>query len=184
MEAKVMKKGNRFTLGFYFQAVTGMLKEPRRFFSEMPENMGMKKPMIFLLVSGFLSAFAGIITGMPENPFLSGGIYFTNAIGMAFVAVGFGYVIMTMLIGRRAPFVKFFSVFAFSTGTTLLASWLPFFFWITEPWKWWLIGTGMTTGCGFSGRHTVLIICLTICMIVLFFWSVLPLLTLLGNKSP
>jgi len=71
-----MEEENRFALGFYFRALTGMLKEPRRFFSEMPENMGMKKPLVFLMVSGFLSTVAGLITAIPENPFFSGGIYF------------------------------------------------------------------------------------------------------------
>jgi len=173
-----MEKINRFTAGFYFQVLTGILKEPRRFFSEMPEDMKVKQPLGFLLISGIFFAGAGLVTSMPDNLFFWGGVYFINAVGMAFIAAGFGYIIMTIIIGKKVTFKKFFSVFAFSSGVTLLVSWIPFFIWITEPWKWWLIGTGMIRGFGFRRRHAVLIVGLTICIIILFFRSVLPLIAL------
>jgi len=181
METEMMEESSNLTLGFYFQAVTGMVKEPRIFFSELPENMAMKTPMAFLVISCLLSTAIGLMTGQPENPYLIGGVYFANAMGMTFIAAGFGYVIMTMIAGRRVTFVKFFSIFAFSSGVTLLVSWLPFFFWITEPWKWWLIGSGMTNGCGFGKRHSIIMVVITICVIVLFFYSVLPLFTASGR---
>ena len=56
----------------------------------------------------------------------------------------------------------------------LLVSWLPFFVWLTEPWKWWLIGRGMTQALGFRWTQALLIIVISFSIIALFFWSVLP----------
>ena len=98
-----------------------------------------------------------------------------NAIGMVLIAAALGYLVMALTIGKQVSFTRFFSVYAFSSGVTLLASWIPFFIWITEPWKWWLIGTGMVKGCGFSLSQALVIIGVSISVMFLLFWSVLPL---------
>jgi hypothetical protein len=173
-----MQQNDENTSITFFQILSGILREPGYFFSRLPDNIKIKQPIGFLMVSGLIFTACSLMITNPESPVLFGGIIFLNAIGMAFIAAGFGYIIMIMLIGRQVAFKKFFSVFALSTGVTLLASWLPISAWIIEPWKWWLIGTGMTKGFGFSKRHAILIICLTISIIILFFQSALPLLTL------
>ena len=94
--------------------------------------------------------------------------------GMVFIAAGIGYMVMTMIMGRRVTFVRFFSIYALSAGVTLLASWLPFFIWLTEPWKWWLIGTGMIKCCGFRLFQVLVIIGVSMGVMFLLFWWVLP----------
>jgi hypothetical protein len=84
---------------------------------------------------------------------------------------------MTMFWGRKVTFRRFFSVYAIASGVTLLASWIPLFIFITEPWKWLMIGIGLTQTVGLKWLHSVLVIVLSIGMMVLFFWSLLPLIS-------
>jgi hypothetical protein len=167
----------QFTLAFYLQTLTKILGQPRRFFSELSPDTGLKQPLGFLIVSSLFFTGAGLVTDMPPQPVIIGSIFFINAMGMAFIAAGLGYMVMTMIMGRRVTFIRFFSIYALSSGVTLLASWVPLFFWITEPWKWWLIGTGMIKNCGFSLTQVVVIIGMSIATMVLFFWTVLPNIT-------
>ncbi len=167
----------QFTLGFYFQTLTKILGQPRRFFSELSPDMGLKKPLGFLVVSSLFFTGASLANDMPPQPVILGGIFFINAMGMAFIAAGLGYMVMTMIMGKRVTFIRFFSIYALSSGVTLLVSWVPFFFWITEPWKWWLIGTGMIKNCDFSLTQVFVIIGMSIATMVLFFWTVLPIIT-------
>ena len=169
----------RFSLGMYFQCLTRLLGQPRHFFSELDEKLGWKAPFGFLLVSSLFFAGASLIGSMPEKTFVFGSIFFLNALGMTLIAACAGYGVMTMIFGRRVPFVRFFSIYAFSSGVTLLAAWVPFFIWLTEPWKWWLIGIGLRRGLGFSWRQTLVIIGISVAVICLFFWSLLPILAAL-----
>lgn len=169
-----MAHTDNFTIGFYFGALTQLLSEPRRFFSELPQEVKLKQSLGFLVVSGLFFAGASLAGTMYPNPLLMGGIFFINAVGMAFITAGFGYMVMTMSIKDRVSFSRLFSIYAFSSGVTLLASWVPFFLVLTEPWKWWLIGTGMVKHCGFRVKQALLVIGVSVAVLVLFFWSLLP----------
>jgi len=169
-----MPQTESFSLGFYFHALTKILKEPRKFFSKLPKNGGLKRPLGFLFVSSLFFVGGSLVSNLPPNPVIVGSILFVNAVGMAFIAAGIGYLVMTMIMGRQVTFTRFFSIYALSSGVALLASWLPFFMWLTEPWKWWLIGTGMIKGCGLSLSRVLVIICVSIGVMFLLFWSVLP----------
>ena len=169
-----MENTEKFNFGFYFRVLTKIVREPGRFFSDLPADIGLKQPVGFLLASSLIYVVAGLARSMPSNPVLLGSILFINAVGMVFIAAGLGYMLMLMFMGKQVSFLFFFSVYAFSSGVILLASWLPFFVWLTEPWKWWLIGTGMTKALGFRWTQAVLIIVVSFAIIALFFWSVLP----------
>ena len=169
-----MENIKKFNLRFYFYVLTRVVREPGRFFSSLPADIGLKRPVAFLLVSSLIYVTAGLATIMPSDPILLGSILLINAVGMTFIAAGLGYMLMLMFVGKQVSFLFFFSVYAFSSGVILLASWLPFFVWLTEPWKWWLIGTGMTKALGFRWTQAVLIIIVSFAVIALFFWSVLP----------
>lgn len=171
---KPLSEEGKFTLRFYFRTLTRMLKEPGRFFGELPWGVGMKQSMGFLSVSSLFFAGASLVSNTPVNPLFMGGIFFINAMGMVFIAAGLGYMVINMTMRKRVTFGRFFTVYALSSGVTLLASWMPFFIWLTEPWKWWLIGTGMVKCCGFRPGHAVLVIGVSICIMFLFFWSLLP----------
>ena len=165
-----MGASDKFNFAFFFYALTGGVREPRRFFSDLPPETGLKQPLGFLLVTCLFFTIASLVRNMSPNP-LFGGVLLVNAIGMVFISAGIGYMLMIMFMGKKAPFSLFFSIYAFSSGVTLLVSWIPFFVWITELWKWWLIGTGMVQSLGFKNSQVFWIVGLSVVMLVLFFWS-------------
>jgi len=166
-----------FSFRFYFQALSKILGEPRCFFSELPVDSGFIKPLGFLIVSSLFYTGASVVSSMPPNPFYLVSIFFINAVGMALIASGLGYMVMVMFLGRSVTFQRFFSIYAFSSGLTLLAAWIPFFIWITEPWKWWLIATGMARSCRFRTWQIIIIIGLSLGIMILLFQTALPLVS-------
>jgi len=166
---------SRFSIGFYFKSLAKALATPVTFFQELPEDTAFHQSAGFLIVSSAFFALASLTTRDFEAPWISSGVFFLNAVGMTLIAAGLGYISMTMFWGRKVTFRRFFSVYAFASGVTLLASWIPLFVFMTEPWKWLMIGIGLTKTCGLKWLQSVLVIVMSIGMIVLFFWSLLPL---------
>ena len=166
---------HRFTFGFYFQSLTRMLSSPARFFGELPERTGFSQPFGFLMISSLFFAGASLTT-LNENHIVMGGILLVNAVVMPMITAGISFMVMTMSMGKRVAFARLFSIYAFAAGVTLLASWIPLFVWITEPWKWLLIVLGMVKGCGFKWIQAILIAAASIFILVLLFWSVSPLI--------
>jgi len=164
---------NRFTFAFYFQALTKMLSSPSRFFGELSGETGFRQPLGFLITSSLFCAGASLTT-ISENQVLIGGILLVNAIAMPFVTAGISFIVITMSMGKRVTFARLFSVYAYATGVTLLASWIPLFVWLTEPWKWILIIIGLVKGCGFRWMQAILVVAVSIFIVVLFFWSLGP----------
>ena len=109
--------------------------------------------------------------------FVAGGIHMFNAVGMVFIMAGLGYVVMMLSVGRKVRFSRLFSIYALCSGVTLLVSWVPYGVILTEPWKWWLIGTGISKGCGLTLKETLLIMALSLTIWILFFWSLIPIIT-------
>ena len=169
---------DRFTFGYYFQTLTKMLSSPGRFFGELPVETGFRRSLGFLIISGLFFSGASLTT-ISENQILMAVILLVNAISMPFVSAGITFMVITMAMGKRVTFQKLFSVYAYATGVTLLASWIPLFVWLTEPWKWILIVMGMVKGCGFSWGKAILIIAVSIFIVVLFFWSLGPVIAVL-----
>ncbi|MBW2096672.1 MAG: YIP1 family protein [Deltaproteobacteria bacterium] len=166
---------NRFTFTFYFQALTRMLSSPSRFFGELPGETGLRQPLGFLIISGLFFAGASLTT-ISENQILMGGILLVNSVAMPFVTAGISFMVITMSMGKRMTFARLFSVYAYATGVTLLASWIPLFVWLTEPWKWMLIVIGLVKGCGFRWMQAILVVAVSIFVVVLSFWSLGPVL--------
>jgi len=172
---------NRFTLAFYFQALTRLLSSPSRFFSELSQETGLSQPMGFLITSALFSAGAGVTT-LQDRRLLMAGIWMLNAAVMPVILAGISFMVMTMSMGKRASFQRLLSIYAYASGVTLLASWIPLLVWITEPWKWCLVVIGMVKACGLKWIHTVLIAAASILILVLLLWSICPIITSL--KSP
>ena len=135
------------------------------------KNPALAEPLAFCWCQACFLPARSLITTLPENPALWGGVFFANAVGMTFIGAGLGYLVMTMCMGKKVGFDRLFSVYALSAGVTLLASWVPFFIWLTEPWRWWLIGTGLVRACGFKFGYVFLIIGVSVGTMMLFFWS-------------
>ena len=168
---------DQFSFGFYFKALAKVLGEPGTFFRELPVDSGFNQSFGFLLMSSVFFAGASLLTRQFTQPLLTGCIFFINAIGMTMVAAGLGYMLMSMFFGKKVKFSRLFAVYAYASGVTLLASWIPLFVWLTEPWKWVLIGMGLTKSCGLRWNQTIVLIGGAIGIMVLFFRSLLPLIS-------
>ncbi|MBW2119324.1 MAG: hypothetical protein JRH09_15575 [Deltaproteobacteria bacterium] len=168
-----MTNNDRFTFGFYFQSLTRILGSPKQFFGELPEEMGFRNPFGFLVISSLFFTGASL-TCIYESRILMAGILFINAIAMPFVTAGTAFLIMTMTMIKRVSFTRLFAVFAFASGVTMLASWIPLFVWITESWKWLLIAMGMVKACGLRWVQAILIVGCSIFIVLLFFWALAP----------
>ena len=160
----------RFTVGFYFKTLTGILGSPGQFFGAFPEKLGFRQPFGFLLVSGLFFVGASL-TYIHERQVVMAGILLVNAVAMPFIAAGTGFIIINMTTGKRMAFERLFAVYAYAAGVTMLASWIPLFVWITEPWKWLLIAIGMVKGCGLRWIQAILISGISIFLLALLFWS-------------
>lgn len=171
-----MTETARFSMGFYFQTLKRMLGAPGEFFGQFPEKAGFQQPFGFLILSSMF--FTGMsLTCFRDSHVVMAAILLANAVAMTFIAAGTGFFVMTMTIGKRVTFTKFFAIYAFSAGVTMLASWIPLFVWVTEPWKWLLIAMGMVKGCGLKYWQAILIIGVSIFVVVLFFWSLAPMIS-------
>jgi hypothetical protein len=177
MTPLAIKRTDRFSMHFYAQTVFGLLGQPRKFYDALPQSIGMMPVLGFLAVSAVFSSIASLLNTNPQNLYLTGGIYLFNAVGMVLIMAGLGYMVMTLCIGKKVSFARLFSIYALSSGVTLLVSWIPFLVVLTEPWKWWLIGTGIIKGCGLKLKEAVLIIALSLAVWILLYWSLIPIIT-------
>jgi hypothetical protein len=164
---------DKFSIHFYVQAVFGIMGHPRKFFSRLPQTIGLTQALGFLILSALFFSTAGQLHTSLENFFFVGGIYMFNAVGMVFILAGLGYVVMTLSIGKKVGFARLFGIYALCSGVTLLVSWIPHLALFTEPWKWYLIGVGMTGGCGLKLKEALLIMAISLGIWYLFFWTIM-----------
>jgi len=176
MTASDIGRVNKFSMPFYVQAVLGILGHPQKFFSELPPAMGMLPSLVYLVISALFFCAASMTSSRPHASYIMGGIYLFNAVGMVFIMAGLGYLVMALTIGRKVSFGRLFSIYALCSGVVLLVSWVPYLNVFTEPWKWYLVGAGLTKGCGMKPKEALLIILLSLAVWMLFFWALMPLL--------
>jgi len=162
-----------FTIRFYFKTLTRVLSSPRLFFSQLPSDMGWKKPASFLLVSCLVFTGASLTSRNYQGTWVTGTILLINAMGMVLLSSALGYMVMVLSLGKKVTFSRFFSIYAYSSGVTLLSAWVPFFLFISEPWRWCLIGIGLTKNCGFRWYQSLWVIIVSIGIIVVFIESLL-----------
>jgi len=155
-----------FTMAYYFRTLTRILAEPRRFFLELKETNGFRKPIAFLVVSSVIFTLASMIVATPSEPLKAIVIYLVNAMGMSFITMVLGYLTMVTIFGKRVSFSRLFTIYSLASGVTLLVSWVPYFIWFTEPWKWWIIGSGFVNACGFRWYQALVIIAVTLFIMI------------------
>ena len=153
---------------FYAYALIQLLIEPGLFFRELVEKTRPRRAAEFMVICCMFYTLASLLTGAYSQPVrIMAPIFFINAAGMILISSVLGHMAMVMIAGKKASFGIVFSIYAFSSGVTLFLSWLPFLIWITEPWKWWLICTGLKHTCHLSWKKSIVIVALS--TIVLFF---------------
>lgn len=166
-------KSGGFTVGSYFHTLSGLLGAPGRFFSDLPDPVGPGRPCGFLLVSSLFFAAASFPC-FRQNPFLLSGIFFVNAFCMPMIAAGAAFLITFFAFRNRLRFERLFAIYAYASGVTLLASWIPYSVWVTEPWKWILICLGMVRGGGLMWKQAIVVIVSSVVLLLLVFWLIMP----------
>lgn len=153
-----------------------LLWSPGRFFSCQVKQVHWSVPLVFLTIAAAMSTVAALVYGSMPSPLVTGSILFLNAIGTLLAGAFFGYIAARILPGGGVPFNRMFSIYAFSGGLPLLIAWLPGSFWVSELWKWWLVGIGLTRAGEFHGHQAATIIGASIGLSLCFFWSLLMLI--------
>jgi hypothetical protein len=178
-----MRDSDRFSIQYYYTTLTRLWFSPGRFFSETPECQTFRKPFAFLLLSSLFFAAVSVLY-VHEQVLFNVAILLFNALAMPFVAAAFGYLVMTMTMGKRTGYLRLFTVYAFASGSTMLLAWIPFSLWFTESWKWVLIGIGLVRGCGFRPLQAVAVIGVSVVILILFFWSLGPVILWFKGTGP
>ncbi len=172
-----MLQSEQFNLGFYFKSLSKLTGSPRKFFQEYPTNEKLKKPLGFLIVSSLLYAAASLIVRDHLRPYLMGAVFFINGIGMVLIFSAIGYMAMRLTTGNIVGFSRFFSIYAFSSGTTLLLGWLPVLTLPVEFWKCYMIGIGMISTLGLKLKQVFIILGLSYSVLILCTWTILAMIS-------
>lgn len=162
-----------FSIASYSKIMMQLVRSPGLFFATWRETFRVWHAVIFLLISSCLFTAAALSVLPAENVWISGIMMFANAFGMVLILSVVGYAIMGLSIGRKAPFGIFFSVYAYASGATLLAAWIPSMMIVTEPWRWILIGIGLRRTCGLGTGATLWVIFGSITIVTLLLGSLL-----------
>jgi hypothetical protein len=170
----------RFSIGWYFQALTRLLGAPRSFFSDLPAQAEYRIPFLFLFFSALFHTGA-CMTYIVEHRLVLAGVILLNALIMPIAGAAGAFLVLHMILGRRRPLALLYSVYAYAAGVTLLASWIPLFSWITEPWKWLLIALGLVHTAGLSCPRALIALAGSLVLTALFFGSLSPALLALKH---
>ena len=155
--------------------LSALLIRPTRFFATRFEQISSGQALGILVISGLFFAATGTLLAPGSATVAMGAILLANALGMAVIAAGIGYLAVVAATGRRYSFRRLWNVFSLSSGAVLLIAWIPSAFILTEPWKWWLIGTGLVNGLGMSKTRAAITVLLTFGVTVMVMYSILPL---------
>ena len=171
-----MNTATDITLRNYIRIMGQLLTRPRVFFRTLPHDLGMKRPMLMLVVSSVIYVAACLLSRRPADPLTWGGVLLANALGMAVITAVLGFGVMLATRGKQVPFGPFFSIYALANSAVLLVAWIPFAGLLAELFKWWLIGTGLIRSFGLKVWQTAVIVGVSVIGVVVIFKGVLALL--------
>lgn len=146
---------------FYMRTLSALLMRPGTFFETRFESISSGQALGILTISGIFFAATGSLLTPGSATVTMAAILFINAMGMVAIAAGIAYLAVVASTSRRYPFKRLWNVFSLSSGAVLLIAWIPSAFILTEPWKWWLIGTGLVHGLGMTKTRAAIIVLLT-----------------------
>jgi hypothetical protein len=153
--------------------LTALLTRPGAFFATRFDGVTSRQAIGVLSLSGLFFALSGALVDPGGASLRRGVVLFINAVGMAGLGSVIGYLAVAMLCARRQAFARLWKLFALSTAAVLLIAWVPYAFIFTEPWKWWLIGTGMVSALGLSKPRAVMVVLLSFGILVLTVYSMM-----------
>ena len=171
-----------FTVKLYMITLKDLLKEPKKFFINYSDNSKVVNPMGFLIMSCMISTLIFLYSTSFTSPVITGSLYFINALGMTFIASIITYIILSVILKGSIEFQKCFSIFAFSTGVTIIGAGVPFLLWFAEIWKWGLVATGMKNSLKLNNTTIFLIIITSLISLYFGFTFLISFLTFLKTS--
>lgn len=162
---------------FYVDTLTALMMRPGTFFATRFHDITWVQAAAVLTVSALFCAVMGALLAPGAGALTSGLILFVNAVGMVVLGAGIAYLAAMGTLEKACRFRHLFRLFSLSWGAVLLVAWVPSAFFFTEPWKWWLIGTGMVNGLGMSKARAAIIVLFTFGATVMVIYSLLPLVS-------
>jgi hypothetical protein len=159
----------------YFQTVVDLISSPRIFFTELPQDIGYKKSLVFLIISGlFWSSLRYLYYS--DHSLFEAATLLINSFGMPFVLAGFTFMVMGLFFGRITTFKHIAIIYIYATGVTMLLSWLPTIEMFTEPWRFILVAVGLVKSCSFKWMQAVTAIALGVFIMLALLASLNPVL--------
>ena len=159
----------------YFQTVVDLITSPRIFFTQLPQVIGYKKSLSFLLISGLFWASLRY-TYYSDHSLFEAATLLINAFGMPFVLAGFTFMVMGLFFGRITTFKRIGIIYIYATGVTMLLSWLPTIEIFTEPWRFILVAVGLVKACSFKWTQAITAIVLGVFIMLAMLASLNPVL--------
>lgn len=153
----------------YFHIMHRMLVSPGQFFGGELNLIDPFRAFCFLLLTSLFFTLAGLSLHWQTFPALSA-VLFMNAVLMPVLTAGTGCILIKWVTRKPISFSRLFPLYALSSGLMMFIAWIPFFVWITEPWKWLLIGLGLTRSYGLSRGQSTLVIVLSWFLLTGLFW--------------
>ncbi len=145
----------------YVSTVTAVMAHPGAFFQDRFNNVTVGQALGFLSLSALCFSITATLVNPVGGLLRNGVLLFVNAIGMVVIGSAVAYVALIATTGRRYAFFRLWNIFSLSASAVLILAWIPAAFFLTEPWRWWLIGTGLVRGLGLSKIRAVFVVLLT-----------------------
>ncbi|WP_419786844.1 YIP1 family protein [Pseudodesulfovibrio sp.] len=157
----------------YFEVLINIMRSPARFFEGVAQEEGMRRSLIFLMISGLFYCSASM-TYFFENSVTMGVIMMLNAVFMPAFGAALTFILLGMTGTEKVPFAKVFNIYAYASGTVMVISWIPGLAIIMEPVRALLVGVGLVKASGIGKFKAALVILITAFLILLFFWTAAP----------
>jgi hypothetical protein len=156
----------------YFQTILTLLTSPRIFFTDLDKDMGYKKPMVFLAISGLFWVSLRYVYFSDHSLFQALTLAI-NALGMPFLLAAFTFMIMGLFFGRLASYRHLAIIYIYATGVTMMVSWLPTTEIFTETWRFSLVAVGLVKWCSFKWIQAItsIVLGVVILLVMLAFMS-------------
>jgi hypothetical protein len=166
------------TLSFatHGRTILQLLTAPGTFFENRRDRLVSPASLVFLVISTLLFTVASLVFQQSPKPLVTSAILIGNALGMVLILSFISYMVMILSMGQKASYRQVLSVFAYASGTSFMIAWIPHMLIVSEPWRWYLIGIGLTRGCGLKWMGSIWIMICSITITTIFFRSILPLL--------
>lgn len=158
------------------RSLVQLVASPGQFFENRRQGLDPVTSGGFLVVSAVLFTTATLVYHQNQANWISGAILMGNAVGMVLILSLVSYIVMVLSVGKKTGFRQVFSVYAYASGTSLVAAWVPHLLIFTELWRWVLVGIGLTRGCGLKWKTSSWVIVCSIIVMTILLRSILPLL--------